>query len=249
MIAQDAEKFARLCAIEANAPDASASGGIGTYSEKRLHRILKRFITEDESCFEKSVGPYVADVLMGDQVFEIQTASLRPLYKKIKYYLECTDLCVTVIHPTIAENTIIRMDKDTGEVLRRRRSTARGEPHDALSELYWLRELIPNERLCVKIFLVNAEEYRYSERMRYRRQGAFDSELYPTELCDVIELHNAEDFIRFLPSDKKSFTATEYASIVKRKGRRVYSALNFLCAIDLLERHSEGKRYIYAKKQ
>lgn len=241
------KKFDGLCRAETVSGASSSASGIGTYAEKRLHRIIKRFVTEDESCFEISVGPYVADVLEGDRITEIQTGTLRPLLPKLRYYLDNTDLDLTVIHPIITDTLLIRVDRETGEVLRRRLSSLHGGPCDILPELFWIRDLFPRERLKIKVLLIRAEEYRYSERMRYRREGAFDSELYPIELVDTVELCSPDDLVRFLPPDKDSFCASEYAAYIKRKGRAVYSSLNFLCAAGLLERSSDGKRYIYTK--
>ena len=82
-------------------------GGIGTLGEKQMHAAIKRFICPDEACHEvkidgsalciSSVGDgednkkkkrrFVADVLMGDTIFEIQTGAFSPLREKIEWIL------------------------------------------------------------------------------------------------------------------------------------------------------------------
>jgi len=239
------ERFAALCEREAEQADATAGERFELYAEKRLHRILKNFISENEETQERAVGKYTADVLVGDEIFEIQTKSLRPLLSKLSYYLEDTDYRVTVVHPILAEKRLIRAERETGEVLSCKRSPKKGRVFDGLAELYWLSSLLPNERLCIRFFLLRADEVRYSERVRYRKQGAYDSELFPRELLDEVVLREKEDYRLFLPDGVTDFTAAEYAAFSKLRGRKLYSALNTLCAAGILRKEQEGKKYRY----
>lgn len=241
------ERFAVLCEREAERADATAGDRFELYAEKRLHRILKDFISEEDGTQEVSVGKYTADVLVGNEIFEIQTKSLRPLLPKLSYYLEHTDYRLTVVHPILAEKTLIRADRDTGEVLSCKKSPKKGRAADGLSELYWLSSLLPNERLAVKLLLLRADEVRYSERVRYRRTGAYDSELFPRELLSEVVLQSREDYRIFLPEERSDFTAAEYAKFSKLRGRKLYSALNTLCAVGVLRKEQEGKKYRYRR--
>lgn len=239
------ERFEALCQEEARVVEQGNGEAIGTYGEKRLHRILKRFVCADIHTHEVRVGRYVADVLCGQRIIEIQTRSFRPLVPKLRYYLEQTDFAITVLCPVIAEKTILRIDRESGEVLGTKRSPKHGRVIDVLPELFWLGELIKNDRLTVEVALVAVEEHRYSERRYYNREGAFESELYPQELIDCVLLRELEDFRAFLPEGMESFTAAEYGAYSKLKRRKLYSALNFLCAVGLLRREKEGNHYRY----
>ena len=239
------ERFLALCEREAERADATAGERFELYAEKRLHRILKNFISEEDGTQEVSVGKYTADVLVGDEITEIQTKSLRPLLPKLTYYLENTDYRVTVVHPILVAKTLIRADRDTGEVLSVKRSPKKGRAEDGLSELYWLSSLLPNERLRIKLLLLRADEVRYSERVRYRKTGAYDSELFPRALLGEILLQSKADYRSFLPEALADFTAAEYAKFSKLRGRKVYSALNTLCAVGVLRKEQEGKKYRY----
>lgn len=244
----DAERFARLCQEEAEIVERGNGEGIGTYSEKRLHRILKRFVCDDVNAWEvPAVGRYVADVLTEGEITEIQTGAFHPLAKKLRAYLERTEYAVTVIHPILAEKTIFRMDKESGELLYKKRSPKKGRAENSLPQLYRIGELLPSERLTVKVLLIRADEHRFSERMRYRKEGAYDAELYPRELLGCVTLRTLADYEAFLPPEADSFTAAEYGKFSKLKGRNVYSALNFFCAVGLLRREKEGNRYRYHK--
>ena len=239
------ERFAALCEREAECADGTAGERFELYAEKRLHRILKDFISDDEHTQEISVGRYVADVLVDNRITEIQTKSLRPLFPKLSYYLKDTEYEITLVHPILAEKTLIRADRETGEVLSCKRSPKKGRVFDGLAELYWLSSLLPNERLSVRLLLLRADEVRYSERVRYRKTGAYDSELFPRELLDEVVLREKEDYRLFLPEGATDFTAAEYATFSKLRGRKLYSALNTLCAIGLLRKEQEGKKYRY----
>ena len=242
MTQHEKAQFREICNTERSL--SQSQSGIGTYNEKLLHRIIKRFVYANEGNYEIPIGGYVADLIVGDRIFEIQTSSLRPLADKLRYYLEHTDLNVTVIHPIIANKTLIRMDKESGEIIRARRSPLRGKICNALPELFYIRELFSDPRLSVCILLIDAEEHRYSERMRYRKAGAYDSILFPTDLIDIGRLSSTDDLKSFLPSSP-SFSAKEYSQYIGIKGRDVYSALNFLCYVGVLKKEKEGNKYIY----
>ena len=95
------EEFLRICAEENTS--AHERTGIGTYMEKRLHIVLKRYTDDDPTHHEFPLLGYVADIFDGDTITEIQTGSLRPLNKKIKCYIDNTDYNVVVVCPIAKE--------------------------------------------------------------------------------------------------------------------------------------------------
>ncbi len=239
----DRERFAEICEREAEV-SFTEGVGIGTYAEKRLHRVLKRYVCDEESRFEVPVGRYVADVLTEEGIFEIQTGSFRPMIPKLSYYLQETDLPIHLIHPLFETKTVIRMDRRTGEVLRRRKTHVGGRSIDALSDLFYVGEFLTDPRVTVTLLRIEADEFRYSERVRYRREGAYDADLFPRALVETVLFRTPEDYRRFLP-EKTEFTAAEYGALAKLKGRRLYSCLNLFCKLGLLEKTAEGRKYLY----
>lgn len=245
----DAERFEALCREDCETLRIlGKESGIGTYKEKRLHRILKRYVTENEAAYEIPVGRYVADICEGGRVTEIQTRAFGRLLPKLRYYLEQTDLSVTVVCPVIRNKLLIRVDPETGEILRRKMSPSHKDASDLLPCLFGIREVFPSERLKIRLLIIDAEEYRYSERVRYRKTGAYESELFPVTLVSDEEFSSAEELRRFLPESKESFSAAEYGNFIKKKGRDLYSCLNLLCSVGLLDRRKDGKKYIYSVK-
>ena len=239
-------RFHKLC-LEDAAMSENDGDGIGTYNEKRFHRIFKRFVSEDASCYEVRVGSYVADVLCDGHVTEIQTAAFSKLAPKIRYYLEQTDYTVSVVLPLICQRRIIRAERETGEIRYVRSSPQKARLEDALDHLYYLRDFLKDTRLMIHVVLVSAEEYRYSERMRYRRKGAYDRDLRPVDIKEETVLRGAGDYLRFLPKELRGaeFDSAAYSKSSGMKGRKMYSALNVLTALGILARRQEGRKYFY----
>ena len=93
-------KSAFLECVQKNlSEDAREGSNIGTYKEKRLHRILKEFYEADLSHHEIKIGNYIADVLIENEIIEIQTGSFYPMVDKLRYYLENTDYKIRVVRP------------------------------------------------------------------------------------------------------------------------------------------------------
>ena len=242
MRVQEKERFDALCATEAGTmPE---EGQIGTYGEKRLHRILKSWCCPDDSAHEQPVGRFVADILCEGRIVEIQTGSFYPLVSKLEYYLRQTEYDVTVVHPLIAQCAIYRIDRDSGELIRRRQSNKHERVEDLLPLLSPIAHLLTSPRLTVYAPLIRVEEHRYSERVRYRRRGAIEKEVFPRELLGDISLCGAESYRQFLP-DVFEFTAAEYGELTRLRGRELSRGLMTLRAMGLLTREKEGNRYRY----
>jgi len=237
------EKFAALCAANESAQPPEVAE-IGTYNEKRIHKIIKRFVCDNECNFEIKVGRFVADVLNDGKITEIQTAGFTNLKKKLDFYLNSTDYSVTVIYPLIAEKTLIRADKESGELISVKKSPKHLHAPDSLPQLFYIAEFIGNPRLELKLFMIRADEYRYSERMRYRKAGKYDNDLLPRELLDIVTLTSPEDFRAFIPAELVGiqFSAADFSKATKIKGRNAYRALGCLTELGLLEKIPTGKR-------
>ncbi len=220
--------------------------GIGTYNEKRIHRILKEFICDDEACFEVKVGGAVADVVFDGTINEIQTGSFFPLAKKVSAYLEKTDMPVRIFYPVISHRQLVRVDAVSGELIRQRMSPKRESPAKILPELIYLSEHLQSERLTFVICSVAAEEHRYSDEIhRYRKSGKYDREIFPTSLEALTVIAAKDDLKELLPAEllqKGEFSATEFSSATKLRGRRAYNALNALISAGALTKEKDGKK-------
>ena len=148
---EDISRFEEICA-SLSEPPSKEGASIGTYNEKRLHRAIKRFITEDESSFEVKVGTSVADVYRDGIVYEIQTGSFFPLTKKVAAYLANSENEVRIIYPVATKNTVVRLDTSTGEVLRKRAMNTKKGALSILPELIYLSDFLKNRKYCYHFF-------------------------------------------------------------------------------------------------
>ena len=239
-----------------------ASGGDGelcTYNEKRLHRAVKRFVFEsarenivlgEQDGYETRIGRSVADILLGGVIYEIQTGSVRPLAKKLKYYLDNTDYTVVVVIPLKKDTDILRVERDSGELIRKKRSPKHERVKDRLCDLIYISEAVASGRVRLRFLEIFGEEQRYSERVRGRKSGAFDAEYFPLRLESASEYVSPSDFIEFIPQslqEKDSFSAAEYGAGSRLSGRRLYNTLNFFCGIGILAREKRDGKYEYFK--
>jgi len=242
-------RFGVLCGEYLSLAAVRDSDMIGTYGEKLLHKLLKRTVTDDEDCFECRVGRYVADVYEDGRITEIQTGSFYPLREKMAYFLNETPYAVTVVHPITEELTLVRVEPETGEVLRRAKSPKKGRVRDVLPELWYLRDVFPSERLTVAVPLLRAEEYRYSERQRYRKEGKYDAQFFPLAMLSWVELHTLDDVLALLPDTLRTedgFTAEQFGKAMGLpKGRRRAVALLFLCEKGIFMREKKGRSFLY----
>ncbi len=244
------ESFEELCVAD-RAMYGSDADNIGTYNEKRFHRVFKRFVCENADCYEVKIGRYVADVLCDGHITEIQTKQFSSIKKKIEYYLKNTDYTVSVVKPLISKKKIIRADRETGEVIYTRLSPKKEGDAEALREIYYLREFLKNERLRIHLISVEAEEYRYSERVRYRKSGAYDNDLFPVRIIAEEVLCGKRSYERFLPKTLREgeFTVKEYSTQTEIRGRAAYSALNTLCELGYLDKRTVGKAFAFKYKK
>lgn len=241
--AEERARFASLCARELGRELHTADGGIGTLSEKRMHRVLKHYVCPDSSRHEINMGgKYVADVLDGGEIYEIQTGSFYPLAKKLKYYVESTDFHVTIVHPVAAKRYLVWIDPETGEAAPRRLSPKRESAADVLPELIYIWDLLRSGRVSVRILFIEEEEYRFLNGWsKDRKRGSGRYERMPVSIGDELTLHGPSDLAVFMPEGlPEPFTAEEYGKCLHLRGRRLYMALKTLekCGITVLS----GKR-------
>ncbi len=240
----DAARFSELILQELALPQGQPQdGGIGTYAEKRMHRIIKRFVLDDPSCHEISVGGrFIADVLSEGNIWEIQTGSFFPLQKKISYYVSRTDYHVTVVHPVPCRKYLVWIDPETGEAGRRRASPKKPGIESALPELVYISDMLSSGRVSLRLLLIEEEEYRFLDGYgKDRKKHSSRYERLPAALLDDITVDFPSGAGVWLPGDLPSpFTAAEFGKALKLKGRDVYKGIIVLEKAGLVTK--AGKR-------
>lgn len=238
--------FARIAREELSAHGGRERDGIGLYGEKRLHSVFKRWAYDDFAAHEVrvprrdgSLSRFVADVMTpaGD-IFEVQTGSLFPMQKKIRFYLEETDFHVTVIHPLMGCKHVSWIDPESGEIppRGRRKSPKREGVFHGLAALNCLSEFLGHPRLAVLLPVVEAEEYRLLDGWgNGGKRGSHRYEVLATALLDTHAFSEKEDFAAVLPDLPDDFTAKEFGKITGLVGYDLYDALALYTALGIFE--------------
>lgn len=227
---EDAAAFDRLIGEEIAAPPTRE--GIGRLNEKRMHRILRRFVRDDPSLWETDAGGgYVADIIDGGTLFEIQTGPLLPLKEKIAYYLESTDLQTVVIHPVAAKKYVVWIDPDNGSVSGRHLSPKKEGRGSVLASSVYIAEFFGTGRLTLRLLFIEEEEYRLlnGRRSADRKKGSERFERLPSKLLGELSLSSPADFRKLIPDTlPQRFTAAELGKAGGLRGRDVYRAAKAL---------------------
>ena len=247
--------------------------GIGRLAEKQMHAAIKRFICPDESKHEilidGSVGckksdteeesdkktkkrRFVADILDGNTIYEIQTGGFSPLRDKIQWILDNTSYNITVIHPIAETKWVSLINTKTGNVENRKKSPVKGKITDIAPELYFFRDFISSPRFSLVILMMEAEQYKKNiqkdgrKRPRYRKY-----ELIPISLLRAYLFRDVSDYSIFIPDDlEEPFCVKDYSARSGIHGIDAYSIVKTLCHLGLLEPAGTlGRAAAYKRKK
>ena len=240
-------RFREVCRRVSESGDSPRTAGVGTLSERLLHRILKNYLDPCHENHEVSYLGSIVDIMNGEGVTEIQTRDLIRLSPKLEKLLP--DTPVTVVYPITRIKTLCWLDPETGETTPPRRSPRRGRPSDALPELSRIRHYIGDKNLTVRIFMLDTEEYKeLNGRGADRKHYATRYERLPTELADIITLRNVSDYKQLIPDTlPDEFSAKDFNRLTALRGRRAYFSLKLLLDLGLLTREMSGREYRYKR--
>lgn len=192
----DRERFKNACELVNGREHERA--GIGTLGEKTLHAVLKHYIEPCADHHEIKMGGYVADISGESGIIEIQTRSFDKLRKKLAAFLEAGT--VTVVYPIAQTKWLIWLDRETGEVSKKRKSPKTGKPYEAFYELYKIKQLLTHPNLRLLLVMLDIEEYRnldgWSED---KKKGSSRYERIPVDIADEVYIHGIGDYLKLIP--------------------------------------------------
>ena len=225
----------------------SVGGGIGTYKEKTMHRVLKYFFEPDEEYHEIPLGAYVADICRDNRIIEIQTSGFNAIRDRLDFFLRSNE--VTVVYPILGKKRLVWIDPESGVGEAPVASPKKGRAVHILPELGRLGELFSNDALTVKCVIVEATEYKLRDGWgNGGKRGAHRLDRVPSALIDVVDVKDAEDARSLLPfCDGDSFTAKEFAKACgfsHKSTRDISMALRFLESSGIAERVGKNKNTI-----
>jgi len=223
--------------------------GIGTLSEKTLHAVLKLYFEPDEGKHEIKVGSLVADIVNDTGIIEIQTRSFDKLRKKLEAFLLVSS--VTVVYPIANAKWLLWIDKNTGEITKKRKSPKKGTPYEALYELYKIKALLPKDNLKLCIVMLDIEEYRYLNGWSEDgKKGSSRCDRIPIDIAAEIHIESIADYMKFIPEElPMQFTTKDYKKATGLSLSNAQTALNVLNYVSAVNRvGKKGNMYLYEKK-
>jgi hypothetical protein len=171
---------------------------IGTLNEKPLHEALKRWYAQPGDLFEVPVDGFVADIVRGDLLIEIQTRNFSAIKRKLEKLL--VNHFVRLVYPIPREKWITKL-ADDGSLVSRRRSPKHGTFEHVFEELIRLPELIKNPNLSLELLLIEEEEVRRYDGVRgWRRRGWVTEERKLLQVVDKRLLNSPADLHAFIPA-------------------------------------------------
>ncbi len=232
--------FSRICCEVVS--DGHERYGIGTYKEKKLHLILKKYFEPDTSFHEVPYRGFICDVKRDGLITEVQTTGLRTMGRKLAAFLpECR---VRIVFPIITEKRIVWINPADGTVSEGKKSPKKENRFKLLSELLYISDYLSDEKLSVIAVYIRADEYRMLNGWsRDGKKGAEKLQTVPTELLEIGEYSPGVDvslFLDHIPFD--SFTRAEFSKATGLRGRALWSALKVLRDSGAIVESGESKR-------
>ena len=222
--------------------------GIGTLSEKVIHKTLKSYYEPDEGFHEVKLLGKVADIKNSEGITEIQTRGFARLKPKLKLFLP--EYPVTVVYPLVASKYIRWLDKESGELSPRGRSTKVKKIYDAGYELCAISDLLFHENLTLKIVLLECEEYNILNGYdKTRKRGADKIECIPIGIQETLVFRKLADYKIFVPEGlSEEFRSSDYRTLIRSRSRYSYYSLKLAERLGLVEHfRNEGNAFIYKK--
>ncbi len=166
--------------------------------ETTLHRQLKALYCSDTSHHEVSIDGYRIDVCDGDQLIEIQCASLFAIRDKVRRLLD--EHRVLVVKPLAVRKILIKRNRKDGRVVSSRYSPRRETLYDLFEELVHFVNVFPHPNLTLELLLTEQEEHRLPARKRrWRSKGYRVTDRRLLAIQDRFTLRTARDLVAMLP--------------------------------------------------
>ena len=192
---------------------------IGELNERSLHRALKARYAVSGTLTEQAIDGFVADVVIGDRIVEVQTGSFSPLKKKLPRLLERHS--VTLVYPIAQDRYIVKVATDPDAPATRRKSPKHGSVFEVFSVLTSIPALLAHPNLILEIVMTVEEDIRTVNegRTRWRRGWV----RLDRRLVDVVATHTissmAELFAMLDHELPEQFTANDIATAMKSSRR------------------------------
>lgn len=209
---------------------------------------MKYYYAPNPDYHEVKIGPFVADICIDGELFEVQTRNFNKMREKLSYFLQEYD--VTIIYPVAHTKWLSWLDMETGELSPKRKSPKTGTLYQIVPELYRIKMFINNPKLHFIISLIDVEETRYLNGWsKNKKKGSSRMDGIPVGIFDEIRIDTLSDYNKFLPDIlPESFTSGDLRKAAKISQKTASTLLNILFEIQIVERiGKKGRSYLYQK--
>ncbi|MFW6184630.1 MAG: hypothetical protein ACOC8X_12595 [Chloroflexota bacterium] len=228
------------------AVDGVSTGGIGILNEKPLHAALKEWYAAQGDSFEVEVDGYIVDVIQRGTLIEIQTGNFSGIRQKMASLAQHHP--TRLVYPIASEKWLLKLPKEEGGKIRRRKSPKRGRVEELFRELVSFPDLICQPNFSLEVLLIQEEEVRrYDGTRRWRRRGWVTVE---RRLIQVVERHlfaEPADILAMIPRDlPEQFTTADMAAAMDAPRWLAQKAAYCLRNMDaIVHIGKRGRSYLY----
>ncbi len=221
---------------------------IGTYKEKKLHIMMKRYFEENPEYHEVPVNGYIADICRDGVITEIETSGFSGLKPKLAAYLP--DYKVRLVYPLANAKYLSWIDPDSGEITSRKKSPKKETIYNALFEMVRILPYVGNKNLEILVPFLEMDEYRFLNGWSHdKKKGSNRFERIPTDLFRIERISADADYMKYIPeSCTENFTLADFSKAVHITTRDASGILRVFMERGLLVRSGKkGNSYLYAR--
>ena len=220
--------------------------------ETSLHRQLKYHFAADSNSIEVTVDGFRIDAIDSDGfLVEIQHAGLGSIRDKAKKLLQ-NGHRLRIIKPLISCKWIETLDRDGGELLRRRKSPKKLAEVHIFRELIHFTQVFPSPRLTLEVLSVECIEQRLDQvnkRKRRKQYKTLDQHL--AKVGELNVLTGIADLWRILgnPNLPRTFDTKELAQYLEQPrwfAQQIAFTLNRCGATEITGKR--GNAIVYSRK-
>lgn len=221
---------------------------IGTYGEKSVHYALKLFFEDNEDFREVPVGKYIADIKNGSAITEIQSSGFGALKHKLEeYFLSDEVQSVNLVYPVIARKHVIKISRETGEVVKEYNSPRHVSPVEIFKELLYIGDPLFSPKLSFTFAVLAVDEISFFDGEKKRRGMVSKIDKIPKELIEIKRYDSVFQMGElFSFSDGDTVTAAQVRREIKATGRNGWAALKVMELTGYLKRcGKDGNKILY----
>lgn len=216
---------------------------IGVLNEGPLHAALKAHYGQGGDT-EVSVADFVADAVVEDTIYEIQTGSFSGLSRKLGKLVERGP--VVLVHPVAVKTTIVKMD--TEGALTRRVSPKKGQLLSIVDQLVYIPQLMQHPNFTVEVVLTEEDALRvHDPRLRRRRGGWRTKERRLVAVRGTFRMQDMADLFEFLETDlAEPFGTAELAAALGQSvslARKAAYCLKHSGSIEVVGKQGNALQY------